>query len=79
MEYNCALPGLTIRFREGIPMTVDLFNDKDAEERVHSQGQIMPAEVDGAAEEKSRKPRPKAIYHLLCINPLELDLSTHTR
>ena len=34
-------------------MTVDLFNDTDASELVHWHGQIIPASVDGAAEEKS--------------------------
>ena len=34
-------------------MTVDLFNDTDTPELVHWHGQIVPAAVDGAAEEKS--------------------------
>jgi FtsP/CotA-like multicopper oxidase with cupredoxin domain len=51
--YNGAVPGPLIRLREGIPVTVDLFNDTDAPELVHWHGQIVPASVDGAAEEKS--------------------------
>ncbi len=47
------MPGPLIRLREGVPVTVDLFNDTDAPELVHWHGQIIPAEVDGAEEEKS--------------------------
>jgi len=51
--YNGAVPGPLIRLREGVPITVDLFNDTDIAELVHWHGQIIPAAVDGAAEEKS--------------------------
>jgi FtsP/CotA-like multicopper oxidase with cupredoxin domain len=51
--YNGTVPGPLIRFREGVPATVDLFNDTDTPELVHWHGQIIPASVDGAAEEKS--------------------------
>lgn len=51
--YNGAAPGPLIRLHEGVPVTVDLFNDTDASELVHWHGQILPASVDGAAEEKS--------------------------
>jgi FtsP/CotA-like multicopper oxidase with cupredoxin domain len=51
--YNGSVPGPLIRLREGVPVTVDLFNDTDAPELVHWHGQIIPAEVDGAEEEKS--------------------------
>ena len=51
--YNGAVPGPLIRFHEGVPATVDLFNDTGAPELVHWHGQIVPASVDGAAEEKS--------------------------
>jgi FtsP/CotA-like multicopper oxidase with cupredoxin domain len=51
--YNGAVPGPLIRFREGVPSTVDLFNDTDTPELVHWHGQIIPAAVDGAAEENS--------------------------
>ena len=47
------MPGPLIRLREGVPVTVDLFNDTDAPELVHWHGQIIPAEVDGVEEEKS--------------------------
>ena len=51
--YNGSVPGPLIRLREGVPITVDLFNDTDTPELVHWHGQIIPAAVDGAAEEKS--------------------------
>jgi FtsP/CotA-like multicopper oxidase with cupredoxin domain len=51
--YNGTVPGPLIRLREGMPVTVDLFNDTDTAELVHWHGQIIPARVDGAAEEKS--------------------------
>src|SRR5215831_10425596 len=51
--YNGQAPGPLIRLHEGIPVTVDLFNDTDAPEFVHWHGQTVPADVDGAPEEKS--------------------------
>jgi len=51
--YNGQVPGPLIRLRDGVPVTVDLFNDTGTPELVHWHGQIIPAAVDGAAEEKS--------------------------
>ncbi len=51
--YNGSVPGPPIRLREGVPVTVDLFNDTDAPEFVHWHGLIVPADVDGAEEEGS--------------------------
>src|SRR5579883_1956538 len=51
--YNGSVPGPLIRLHEGVPVTVDLFNDTDFAELVHWHGQVIPASVDGAAEEKS--------------------------
>ena len=51
--YNGTVPGPLIRLHEGVPVTVDLFNQTDAPELVHWHGQIIPALVDGALEEKS--------------------------
>ena len=51
--YNGSVPGPLIRLREGAPVTVDLSNDTDTPELVHWHGQIIPADVDGAAEERS--------------------------
>jgi FtsP/CotA-like multicopper oxidase with cupredoxin domain len=51
--YNGQVPGPVIRLHEGVQVVVDLFNDTDTPELVHWHGQIIPADVDGAAEEKS--------------------------
>src|SRR5260221_168036 len=37
--YNGSVPGPLIRLKEGVPATVDLFNDTDAPELVHWHGQ----------------------------------------
>ncbi len=49
--YNGQFPGPLLRFKEGEPVTVDIFNDTDTPELVHFHGQIIPSDVDGAAEE----------------------------
>src|SRR5579859_7245916 len=51
--YNGTVPGPLLRLKEGVPVTVDLFNETDTPEFVHWHGQIIPADVDGAEEEKS--------------------------
>src|SRR4029077_11684531 len=49
--YNGSAPGPILRFREGKPVTVDVFNDTDVPETVHWHGQLIPSAVDGSAEE----------------------------
>src|SRR5215472_834249 len=49
--YNGQFPGPLLRFKEGQKVTVDLQNDTDAPEQLHWHGQLVPVEVDGAAEE----------------------------
>jgi FtsP/CotA-like multicopper oxidase with cupredoxin domain len=51
--YNGSAPGPLIRLREGVPVTVELLNETDTPELVHWHGQIIPADIDGAEEEKS--------------------------
>jgi FtsP/CotA-like multicopper oxidase with cupredoxin domain len=51
--YDGSAPGPLIRLKEGVGVTVDLVNDTEAPELVHWHGQIIPAHVDGAEEEKS--------------------------
>ncbi len=51
--YNGQVPAPPVRLHEGVPVTVDLFNDTDAPEFVHWHGLVVPADVDGAPEEKS--------------------------
>jgi len=49
--YNGHFPGPLIRLKEGQPATVDIFNDTDVPEQLHWHGQMVPVDVDGAAEE----------------------------
>src|ERR1700756_1371317 len=49
--YNGQFPGPLLRFKEGRPVTVDIFNDTDSPEQLHWHGQKVPVDVDGAAEE----------------------------
>jgi FtsP/CotA-like multicopper oxidase with cupredoxin domain len=51
--YNSSVPGPLIRLREGVPITVDLFNDTDILEYVHWHGFPLSAAIDGTQEEKS--------------------------
>jgi FtsP/CotA-like multicopper oxidase with cupredoxin domain len=53
VAYNGTVPGPLIRFREGVPATVDIVNETGETEYVHWHGFHVPAEVDGAAEEGS--------------------------
>jgi FtsP/CotA-like multicopper oxidase with cupredoxin domain len=49
--YNGQFPGPLLRFKEGQQVTVDIFNDTDTPEQLHWHGQMVPTDVDGAAEE----------------------------
>src|SRR5258707_4210050 len=49
--YNGQFPGPLLRFKEGQCVVVDLHNDTDTPELVHSHGQMIPSDVDGAAAE----------------------------
>lgn len=51
--YNGQFPGPLLRFKEGQRAIVDVFNDTDTPELLHWHGQMVPSEVDGAAEEGS--------------------------
>ena len=51
--YNGQFPGPLLRFREGQRVVVDIHNDTDTPELVHWHGQMIPSDVDGAAEEGS--------------------------
>lgn len=51
--YNGGSPGPLIRLKEGKPVAVEIINDTDTPEFVHWHGQLIPAAVDGAAEEQS--------------------------
>jgi FtsP/CotA-like multicopper oxidase with cupredoxin domain len=49
--YNGQFPGPLLRFQEGRQVTVDIYNETDTPEQLHWHGQMVPADVDGAAEE----------------------------
>src|ERR1700739_3335042 len=49
--YNGQFPGPLLRFKEGQQVTIDVFNDTDVPEQLHWHGQMVPVDVDGAAEE----------------------------
>jgi FtsP/CotA-like multicopper oxidase with cupredoxin domain len=51
ITYNGKFPGPLLRFREGQPVVVDVFNDTDTPEQLHWHGHFVPTDVDGAAEE----------------------------
>jgi FtsP/CotA-like multicopper oxidase with cupredoxin domain len=51
ITYNGRFPGPILRFKEGQPVTVEIHNDTDSPEQLHWHGQMIPADVDGAAEE----------------------------
>jgi FtsP/CotA-like multicopper oxidase with cupredoxin domain len=51
--YNGQFPGPLLRFKEGQRVVVDVYNDTDTPELVHWHGQMIPSDVDGAAEEGS--------------------------
>jgi FtsP/CotA-like multicopper oxidase with cupredoxin domain len=51
--YNGDFPGPLLRFQEGKPVTVDIFNGTDDDEQVHWHGQFLPDSVDGAFEERT--------------------------
>lgn len=50
-NYDGQFPGPLIRLKEGQPVTVDIFNDTEVPEQLHWHGQMVPVDVDGAAEE----------------------------
>jgi FtsP/CotA-like multicopper oxidase with cupredoxin domain len=49
--YNSQFPGPLLRFTEGKRALVDIYNDTDVPELAHWHGQMIPSDVDGAAEE----------------------------
>ena len=49
--YNGQFPGPLLRFKEGQQAIVDVYNDSEIPEQLHWHGQMVPVDVDGAAEE----------------------------
>ncbi len=52
-NYNGQFPGPLLRLKEGKSVTIDVINDTDTPEQLHWHGQMIPSDVDGAAEEGS--------------------------
>jgi FtsP/CotA-like multicopper oxidase with cupredoxin domain len=90
--YNGQFPGPLLRFKEGQSVVVDLYNDTDTPELVHWHGQMIPSDVDGAAEEGtpyvpphgmrriSFVPRPIGfrLYHTHVVAGGDLNRGTYT-
>lgn len=90
--YNNQFPGPLLRFREGQPVLVDVHNDTDTPELVHWHGQMIPSDVDGAAEEGTPfvpphgqrriaftpKPSGFRFYHTHVVAGGDLNRSTYT-
>jgi FtsP/CotA-like multicopper oxidase with cupredoxin domain len=90
--YNGTSPGPILRMREGVPVTVDVFNETDIPEYVHWHGLHIPSDVDGVEEEEtpavpphgSRRyqftPRPAGTrwYHTHTMAMADLHRSTYT-
>ena len=51
--YNGQFPGPLVRLKEGSPVTIEIHNDTEIPEQLHWHGQSIPADVDGAAEERT--------------------------
>jgi FtsP/CotA-like multicopper oxidase with cupredoxin domain len=90
--YNGQFPGPLLRFKEGQRVVVDVYNDTDTPELVHWHGQMIPSEVDGAAEEGSPfvpahgmsriafvpKPAGFRFYHTHVVAGADLNRGTYT-
>ena len=90
--YNGQFPGPLIRFKEGQRTALDIYNDTDAPELVHWHGQMIPSDVDGAAEEGSPfvpahgmrrvhfvpKPPGFRFYHTHVVPRADLSRGTYT-
>jgi FtsP/CotA-like multicopper oxidase with cupredoxin domain len=90
--YNGQFPGPLLRFKEGRRVIVDIHNDTDTPELVHWHGQMIPSDVDGAAEEGtpfvpargSRRvafvPKPSGFrfYHTHIVAGGDLNRGTYT-
>lgn len=65
LGYNGMVPGPVLRMKEGVKTSLEVHNDSDLSELVHWHGLMVPAEVDGAAEEGNKTnpgARERALY-----------------
>jgi FtsP/CotA-like multicopper oxidase with cupredoxin domain len=51
VTYDGQFPGPLLRFKEGRAVSVEIHNETDTPEQLHWHGQLVPVDVDGAAEE----------------------------
>ena len=65
--YNGQFPGPLLRFKEGRRVTIDVRNDTDTPELVHWHGQMIPSDVDGAAEEGSPSVPPYGLRRIALV------------
>lgn len=56
--YNGQFPGPLLRFKEGKPAMVDLYNETDTPDLLLWHGQRVGSELDGAAEEGTQGVTP---------------------
>jgi FtsP/CotA-like multicopper oxidase with cupredoxin domain len=90
--YNGQFPGPLLRLKQGRRITVDIHNDTDTPDLVHWHGQMIPPDVDGAAEEGSPfvpphgmqrisfMPKPSGLrfYHTHVVAGADLNRGTYT-
>ena len=62
--YNGQFPGPLLRLKEGERVSVDLRNDTDIPEQLHWHGQLVPVDVDGAAEEGTPFIPPRGVRRI---------------
>jgi FtsP/CotA-like multicopper oxidase with cupredoxin domain len=62
VAYNGRVPGPLIRWPEGKPIVIDVFNRTTVPEIVHSHGLWIPSDMDGATEEGSALIAPSATF-----------------
>ena len=78
--YNGQFPGPLLRFKEGQRVVVDVHNDTDTPELVHWHGQMIPSDVDGAAEEGTPfVPAHGIAADLIRAEAVRLSLLSHPR
>jgi FtsP/CotA-like multicopper oxidase with cupredoxin domain len=53
VTYGGQFPGPLLRMREGREVVVDIYNETEIPEQLHFHGQSIPANVDGASEERT--------------------------
>ena len=68
LAYNGQVPGPLLRMKEGQTVTVEVFNETNADEVVHWHGLHIPSEVDGSFEEKT-PPVPKRGHRSYTFTP----------